>query len=261
MKLLLLFTSYRQLEEFDYQAIFLKKCTLLKNSDVLLHCNNPDISREILEKKLNKLPVPSTKITYGNNVGGYLRGQFQAITEVFDMEILQDYDFVIHLHPDIFITDERPIINLLSSDNEQSVLFVSRIFGNAHPSFATDFFIFRPLNYLREIFSDWSLFEQKFELPLECIFFESIKKHGVDYLEVERFKTGRYFRDIDQLGLWHEHRLEKIESYMRNKLFRYRYLLSDAIEHPRLSLGVTRDYFLRLIRREKTDGLLQLLSR
>jgi len=265
MRLLILFTSYRQIEELDYQAQFLRKCNFLSaHSDVLFHCNNRQIPIDSIQEKLKQLPVNNTQVIYGSNQGGYLRGQFQAIADTFTLGIFDSYDFVIHLHPDIFIVDEKPIVEIINSRlARQSDICVARIFGNSDPSFATDFFIFRPSIILAKLFSSYTDFDEIFEspLPLERIFYQLIHKLNIKYLEVERFKLGRYFRDIDELGLWHEHRLLKVRLYFKSPQLRYILTVSDFFKNPKLSLAIFRDYILRKYKGEKQDNLLKLLSR
>lgn len=263
MRLLLLFTSYRQFKELDYQRKFLERCDYISNNfDILFHCNNLNIDKKIIQNKIKELPCKKYKLVYGENKGGYLRGQFQAISEMFTLGFLNSYDFVIHLHPDIFIVNEKPIIELVNIHKTNNYdLFVSRIFGKSHPSYATDFFAFKPSNIFAELFSAYAKYPQDFQIPLETIFYQLIQEFNISYLEIERFKVGRYFRDIDSLGLWHEHRLAKIDLYFRMPQLRYLYTIFDLVKNPKISSCIVRDFVVRKIQKEKQDNLLSLLSR
>lgn len=261
MKLLILFTSYRQLEEFDYQAVFLSRCPFfMENAEVLVHCNNRAISKE-LEHKIKRIPCKKHQLIVGTNEGGYKKAHFRAMAEVVRLIQKDNYDFVIHLHPDVFITNEIPLRELLNSIQSKKIdLVVSRSFGKNQPSFCTDFFIFRPERYFCDFFSLQENFEDtsfKSGRSQEKMLYLFTHLMGVSYKEVNRFEFDQWDRDIDHLGLWHEHHLRRIRLYLIHPFFRYFVTIAVCFKHPRKTAAITRDFLLRWIKRRDKKPLLK----
>jgi len=262
MKILFFYTSYRQVKEFDYQARFLERCPQLVDwADMLWFCNNIALPHSILEEKLAAMPFRKKTLIHKDvNQGGYARGQFEVLASQED--VTSEYDFVIHLHPDIFVARESDLVSLLKTFEETNIGFlVSRIFGNADPSFATDFFIYRPKFVPHRFFLDYLKYDTSIKTPLEQVLYRNIHDSETPYAEFTRFILGKYHRDIDQMGLWHEHQLNRIELFLRHPLLRYAYTAHRCILHnPRLTAGITRDYLLRSLRKQPQDSILKLLS-
>jgi len=151
-KILLLYTSHRQLEEIYLQSLLYQKFpdnySVITKLDTLFYCNSSEIDEEKLVKYINMLPQKNKKLIHTDKNIGYLWGGHEAVSETFD--IWKEYDVVIHLHPDVFILNDQMITKLL----EKLILtteidFISTY--NLDPTkddnknyLSFDFFMFKP---------------------------------------------------------------------------------------------------------------------
>jgi len=263
MKILVLFTSYRQLDELKLQARFLVRCRwLCKNADLLWACNNVSIPRMELESRLAALPFTNKQLIHEDwNTGGYARGQFEVLAHL--QERLATYDFVLQLHPDIYIAHEKKLVELFAQEyNQANSFLVSRIFGGDDPSFATDAFIFRPKLLPSGFFRDYLAYDTSINTKLERVFYSMIHKRNIAYAEIRRFVNGKYHRDIDELGLWHEHySMTRAKFYLAHPALRFLCTFYFCIfRNPRLAVGVLRDSLIRWWKKQPQDKLLKQLS-
>lgn len=263
MKICILYTSYRQFEELDYLAVLWPRLPYLSSSaDVIYHCNNKNIQREELEKKLSKIPFRKLDLIYSpqKNVGGYPYGQFEAICDAWGR--LQEYDWVIHLHPDVFIIDEERLLGALrKADSEQADMVVCPIFALAHPSFATDFFAFRPSAVPLSVFESYHPLEStKVVVPLENLFFIEVHRARLKYDVAHRFAHGQYNRDIDRLGLWHEHHLQRMKLYLKQGWLRWIPTMTRCATHPFGLLKCLFRWAERRLKGIRQDSLAQQLT-
>ena len=215
MKILFFITGFRQLKEYDYQAFFLKRCSLINViADVIYYCNNSEISPEILDF-YRKIPLKNKElIITTKNTGGYRMGPFEGVADNFSK--FGDYDYVIHSHPDVFIINEQPFIEMLMNNMLNSTtFFVNWSFPQDKTFFSTDLFIFKPKQLKTNIFLDeLYTYTDIGEHWLRHI----ILKNNVSYEIIPRFENNFWHpRRIDMLGFWHEHELERIEDYIKSK--------------------------------------------
>ena len=268
MKICLLYTSYRQLEEIDLGIRVSKSHNILRSSaHVMFHCNNGEISREIIYKKVARLPYVTSRLYYQpqNNVGGYPYGQFEAILDMWDDLIAGCYDLVIHLHPDIFIIDEDLLLTTLAEAHTDSgeipSWLVTKCFGHRHPSFSTDFFAFRPDAKMRSVFASYlHLLKTPLVVPLESLFFIEVLRTGLPYAVIPRFKHAHYYRDIDHLGLWHEHNIQRIIAYQHSPSRRWVTTFLRVALHPYKTIRATATFLARMLVRIPQDSLLKQLT-
>jgi hypothetical protein len=236
MKLGILYTAHRQLDELDFAGRFLESAPVLKQSQIIFHCNNSAISSENIAQKLAAWPVASVQLIHSTiaNRGGYAYGQWEAILDSW--EALQDkhLDWVIHLHPDVFLANEQPLIAAIESVHAAGMeLLVSRTFGTKTPAFATDFFAFRPSKIPRDLFASFEpLIGAPAVVPLEHLFFNEVHRHKIRYSMVQRFHDDHYHRDIDLLGLWHEHDLRRVKIYFKHPCLRWIYTAATPFKKP-----------------------------
>lgn len=214
-KTLIFITGYRHLTEYNYFNLFLKNLKFKDHCDIFIYCNNQDISPEIVncyhqfEQKNKNLFI--TSLNSGHRIGGV-----EALSQGFEMGIFKNYDYVIHLHPDVFITDDTPLLDiLLKNKDNDNVFFITKSFMNEESMFSFDFFIFKPKLIKTNIFiNDLYKFEEYPEQYLRNMIisnnikYEFIKRYDNDYWEPRR---------IDNLKLYHEHDLEKVEIVLREK--------------------------------------------
>ena len=208
MKILLFITGHRQLKEYHYFNVLLKRLTI--DCDIYIYCNNPDISGEIVEyyqqfQQINKRLF----ITSLNN--GYTMGAIEAISESLNMGIFHGYDYVIHLHPDVFLTDDTYLLELLNKHlKNETVFLVNRCFPDDQEHFSVDFFIFKPKLLRINIFIS-ELYTYKYS-PEKYLFYV-LRKYNIMYQVVKRFNNDCWYprRIDDHLKLYHEHDLTKVE--------------------------------------------------
>jgi len=208
MKLLLFITGHRQLIEYHYFNRFLKRLEL--TCDIFIYCNNSEIDKDILTYYHEFNAPKRLFITTLND--GYRTGGVEAVSEGYDMGIFKDYDYVIHLHPDVFIIDDNPLKDILIQNlNNDTVFFITHSIPNEQ-FFSFDFFIFKPT--LLPI----NIFKGSFEECPEIHFHNIIKKHNLKYTILPRFENNVYFpRRVDLLNLYHEHELDKVEQLLKEK--------------------------------------------
>jgi hypothetical protein len=272
MKILILYTSYRQYKEFNYQARFLEKCPkLVSQSDMIVACNNMDMPRAKLEQKLLIMPFHKKKLAHvDRNRGKYLHGGGYDLVASQE-EDMSSYDFVIQLHPDLYFTDEEPILRLLHRHKDDKIgFFVSRVFGNKARCFATDFFICRP-KYVPKGFFLQCLMEclnripdpgdsEAIFYPTEAIFYSIMHELNVPYLEVPRFPLGKTHCDIDELGMWHEHQFSRLDLFFKYPPLMYA-LGQCASQSQPLFLREAYRYIRHSIYGKQQDNFLKRLSR
>jgi len=264
MKLAILYTSYRQFRELDYlPEMFRRAAQLRSTASIIFHCNNAEISQPELAEKLAKIPCQSMDFIYApqKNRGGYPYGQFEAIGDVWD-KLASHFDWVIHLHPDVFVMDEEPLLAALKkADSEKADILVTPTFGLKHPSFATDFFAFRPDAVPRAVFESYRNFDRTtIVVPLENLFFVEILRARLNYSVAHRFAHGHYHRDIDQLGLWHEHDLRRMDLYRKKNWLRWLPTFGRCLRRPYLTTRFVLNWFNRKIRGQAQDTLAQQLT-
>ena len=112
MKVLLFITSHRQLKEYEYFAYFFNRLKRLNEvCDIYIYCNNPDISEDIL-KYYKKFNLKNKKLFITNINHGYYLGGAELMSIAYDNNVFKDYDYVIHCHADVFITDDEYLMQV-----------------------------------------------------------------------------------------------------------------------------------------------------
>jgi len=230
-KILLLYTSYRQNEEIKLSAEMINRTNFLKNADILFYCNNQDMFSKVDDlvnqfPNKNKKVVKSTK-NAGGGRDGYIMGQMEGIADTF--QHYKDYDYVIQLHPDVYITNENHIIDILRKHETSNSAFIvnKSIPDYKKPEygipkndewFSSDFFIFKPKLLPSNVFSLWDKYRDKNNgkvyIP-EHLLYLFARDYKIPYVYVKRYDTDfSEPRRIDMLGVWHEHDLNKVRKYL-----------------------------------------------
>jgi len=266
MRILLLYTSYRQFQEFEYQIEFLEKCSrLVQLSDMLWCCNNVSIPRQKLEDKIEKMPFSKKKLVHKDlNSYGYMRGQFEVLAYLEkNFGEIQKYDYIIHLHPDLFFADESKLLEVLEHFLDQKTGFItSRCFGLEEPAYSTCFFIYKPKFVPHDFFFQCLQSDIPVSQGAERVFFSTIQELDVPHQEITQFFLGQTHRDIDNLGIWHEHQLIRVKLFFIHPILRHFYTLFICLIYDQRFFARTcKKYILRIIAKLEQDNLLKQLSR
>lgn len=107
MKILFFMTGHRQLEEYQIQKSIFEKFPDDIDHDLIVHSNSSIPASEI-EKRLQGLRSLKKVCAQMPNKG-YATGHFHALKESYAM--FTDYDYVIHLHPDVFVIDSSRLFS------------------------------------------------------------------------------------------------------------------------------------------------------
>ena len=154
MKVLIILTGYRQNEEYKLWGLLFEKCKILKQyCEVFIHSNN--IQNNILD------PVQyietNKRIYITDKNSGFRNGGLEALSDVVDMLKLFSndcqYQYVIHLHPDVFICNEQPILSLLEQELNSDNVFYCNLSLVDFCLYSFDFFLYLNLNYYQKIYS------------------------------------------------------------------------------------------------------------
>jgi hypothetical protein len=266
MKLAILYTSYRQFRELDFAPAFFERALRLREeADILFHCNNGTIDQAALREKLAKIPAKSLTVRFEpqQNTGGYPYGQFEAIRDLWNHVDLSQWDWIIHIHPDLFIADEKPLLAAIEkAEAGGKEMLVTKCFGHRSPTFATDFFAFKPLSKIRPVFDSYlPLLATPLVVPLEALFFIEVHRAGVAYDIALRFLHGHYHKDIDQLGVWHEHQLDRLPAYLRDPSGRWNITRKQAFLHPKLAARTFAEWIGRRLHKIPQEPLSKQLTR
>lgn len=203
MKILWHYNSHRHMEEYSLSSEFFNRSDFLKkHAEVLVTYNNSGLNLEDLKNACNfecKFEVIRTT----NPKNGVHTGQFVALNETF--HLFQEYDFVIHTTPDVYLVNDKPLIKLLEeeaySDNHMIVDYHPYHPG-ASQLYCTDFFVFKP-RMIKNFFGD--SFEPTEDCHcIEAHLFRSLHKYNIPHREICRGRSSLTWQ-IDDMGLIHNH--------------------------------------------------------
>ena len=263
MNIVILITSHRQLRELDFIPEFFKRHNYLReNSSIIYHTNNPEIPVSLIQEKLSGIDCKDILVRSSVQNSGYLYGNFEAIVDSYGLLLERNPDWVIKIHPDVFLVDELPLINLLKQAQDEGFPFVtSKMFGDSTPAFSADFFAFCPRLVPQSLFEIYQSYNGGTEkLGEEYLLFFEMKRQKIKHLVAERFFSGTYHRDIDALGLWHEHNLERVNLYLKNPSWRWLITAQRCLMSPTRSTSETLKYVKRKLKSEQQDSLLRRLT-
>jgi hypothetical protein len=216
MKVLLFITGHSQLYEYKYLSIFLQQLELNSWCDIFIYCNKPDIQNDIINyyqgfnQKNKRLFITSLN-------GGYRIGGVEAVSTGIEMGIFNEYDYVIHLHPDVFITDDFYLKDILVNNlDNDTVFFITKSCPDDDTFFSFDFFIFKPKLLARNIFIE-RLYS--FECRPERYLHDMIKEYNIKYAFLKRYNNNNWYprRIDDNLKLYHEHDLSKVVKLLQQR--------------------------------------------
>lgn len=218
MKILLFLTGFGQLEEYNYFNLFLKQLKLNSICDIFIYCNNPKIQNKIINYYQN-FSQENKRLLITSLNSGYRCGGVEAVSQGIDLGIFNEYDYVIHLHPDVFITDDLFLTKiLLNNINNDIVFFITKSLPNDSKFFSFDFFIFKPKLLTKNIFKE-ELYT--FTGCPEHYLHDMITKNNIKYTFIKRFNNDNWSprRIDDNLSLYHEHEMTKVVNLLKKKKF------------------------------------------
>jgi len=215
MKVLLFITGHRQLREYGYFQQFLAKCEKLNHiCDIFIHCNNVSISPDIVQY-FHQFPQTNKQLLITSRNPGYNNGQLTAFSDAHDMGIFKEYDYVIALNTDVFIVHDDVLIKTMEENLENDIVyFITKSFPNDPCFYDVDFTLVKPKlltdNYMRDEIWNNRQWPEHFR-------HRKFNELGIKYKFIPRYWNDDYKpRRIDEhLGLWHEHDLEKVETYLQ----------------------------------------------
>jgi hypothetical protein len=219
-KNLLILTGHRQFKEIELYAKFIQRTEQLKNFDIIVHLNSlkgitnykyefTGYSYDKIVDYFNLFPNENKHlILTDKNCGGPL-GPHQALDDLH--EIMLKYNNVIHAHLDVFLVNEKLILNILESEPEKAFL-VSHVYPSIHDWMSTDLFVYRPQNYKENIFRDWS---SNLNQTCEGFLYSQIISKNISYSYLKRYDDDNWHpRRPCMWGFYHEHDLDKVESLL-----------------------------------------------
>jgi hypothetical protein len=213
LKILLYFSSHRQVKEIEYSSFFINKTKFIKDrSEVMIHCDNDSLQNEDIQpyiKYETKFHITRSKQTFPIYPNGVFNGFLKGLSNNFNF--FQNYDYVIHLVPDCYITSEDKIKKLLidNLDSEYNFIVDHHPYHNPYTRFqyACDFFIFKPKKIIN-IFSDHS---DENVVVAENWLYSKIHEYNIPHKIICRGPESLLW-NIDDYGLIHNHNLLRIKS-------------------------------------------------
>lgn len=215
MKILLFYVSHRQTEEILYSSLFFNMDEWLKNhAEIFIYCNNKDFNTEFISCLASTF-LCKTHIYCTEKNAGYILGLFEAAYDMYDSFL--EYDYIILLHPDVYIIDstflQNEIINMMTNNI---------IFSASSPTIAdnentwgyhSNFIIWKPLPEIKERFAIYKEFEKHTPKMLslndfdrdfgpESLIMKIIKDSGLKY-NIWFRPTGNHISIAN--GILHEH--------------------------------------------------------
>ncbi len=230
MKILFFYTSHRQLKEIAYTAAFLNSHMdkivyddkpFGKICDFIFHCNNKYIDINAFKHNI-ELINGNVNLIWTTKNCGKTYGAIEALQDNYNL--FSGYSYVVHLHPDVFIVDPKPLFDLITTDNlklNYANVFVQPMGKN---KYCFDFFVFRPKanNYLinRDSNSWYDISTPEGCLYSSVQWLYAIEK-DFNFKLMDRCDDPVGYMGIDKMGLWHEHNLSYVENYLKNNSIPY----------------------------------------
>jgi hypothetical protein len=213
---------------------------LLRNADVILYDNggaggvveegfqeqgsadrvrvdiaDAETRKAIAQKCMSQFQGAKKLLYMTSKNAGYAKGAVQAMDTVMQSGELQKYDWVVHLHPDVFVVYPQPLANMLLNTTASVIAapfktILTDILSPGVEGLAFDFFAFRPNITDTNAFSKWAIYTKAPELYLRAEAFPNASIQNVPHRYAAKCKTW------DKFGVWHIHTdLGRIDEFMR----------------------------------------------
>ena len=216
MKILLIITGHQQLNEYFYNSFILKEqCGFLsENSDLFIHVNKNDIGHNLIDF-YNMFPQKNKKLFITTKNEGYRLGGIEAISDIIDMNVCSEYDYVIHTHPDVIFTRDDIIKKHMEENlHNDTCFFITKSMPGDDNFFSFDFFMFKPKLLKINIFKTIDFY--RYDSSPEHFLHDVIINNNINYTMIKRYNNEFWHpRRIDEhLGIWHEHDLYRLDLYI-----------------------------------------------
>jgi hypothetical protein len=210
MKILFFITMHRQLDELKIYSYFFNKFNHIKNFDIFIYNTNKNISEQMVRNNLNL----NTKVYVhcDTNNEGYVLGLFSGLSQNYDL--YREYDFIVHLHPDVFILDDKKLYELLIDQKDKDIDFLVSQVVEAPFAYLTDLFIFKPKNNFISKYINYRNLDSAEKILFSIIEGNNLKKYL--FSRYPNDEIGGKNREIDEYNIWHEHKLENVLNYIHN---------------------------------------------
>jgi hypothetical protein len=146
------------------------------------------------------------------NNEGYVLGLFSGLSQNYDF--YREYDFIVHLHPDVFILDDKKLYELLINQKDKDIDFLVSQVVEVPFAYLTDLFIFKPKNNFISKYINYQNLDSA-----EKILFSVIEDNNLKKCFFSRYLNDEIAgknREIDEYSIWHEHNLENVRYYIDN---------------------------------------------
>ncbi|HEX9206841.1 MAG TPA: hypothetical protein VF851_01305 [Steroidobacteraceae bacterium] len=250
LKAAILIVGHSQTEEWTLCADYFRRMaddSLLKTADVLAYVNCTSIRAAQVEAYLERFPQQKKfllytpmnghsvadlpldvqanvyKADYDVNRQGYLFGILEAYANTFDL--LKQYDYVVQINPDVYVTNDRLERYLLENAGNDVVHHVNTMRGDVENGFSCDFTVYRPRLARENHFAlyrhpdvlDFVLgkaqTEPNYRFVPEQILRHLVLKSGLKYQVI--CPSTRNNRRIDAYGIWHCHDNAAARQYLQ----------------------------------------------
>jgi hypothetical protein len=211
MKVLLFITSFGQIEELKYFVKFFKRLDkITRVCDIFLHCNNVNVPGDFITY-FQQFEQPNKTLYITSKNAGYERGDMEKLSDMYDAGYFSSYDYVIQLHPDVYMFDDTYLMEVLHENlNNDTVFFITKSVPDDPKFFSMDFYMFKPKLLTTNIFKE-RLYT--FTNMIEHYFCDCIVDNNIKFTFIKRFNNDLWTprRIDDNLRLYHEHDLEKVK--------------------------------------------------
>jgi hypothetical protein len=232
MKVLFYLTGHRQLEEYKLQSYFFNNFKYIEDFDVIVYCNS-NHELETLQEYCDG--IPNLTILHNQRNSGYKTGLFTAVADHYDK--FSKYDIVVHMHPDVFITDDSEFYRNLKIMMWLGFDFMSAptlhnmkydvdglgwgsdegwFDGVSHRPkencyYSADLFAFKPDRV------DVNFFDADFDGETEHILYYNILKYNLRVHSFQRHSRilPELFFTMDSSKIWHSHNLQEVRDFFK----------------------------------------------
>jgi hypothetical protein len=166
------------------------------------------------------------KENYSINRKGYLYGILEAYSTTYDL--LKQYDYVVQVNPDVYVTDHSPLENYMSENmNNNIVHHVNTMRGDINKGFSCDFTLYRPNISSQNYFSLYKSPDISYDIDQKSLIDQNYKFLPEQFLKSVIISSGTSYkimcpstrndRKIDAFGIWHCHNCDEARQFLSNK--------------------------------------------
>lgn len=220
MKVAIFLTCYHRLEELELYAQFLKKAPPIYESwDPILFCYNDQVSDQQLKDSLRGFSQNRLTVIRSKQNWGWQFASFEGLVQAYQQ--LRTYDVVLHTHQNVYIVQGGLMEKLIQFFHSQpyplatsEVMTLDRLNQPASLVYTTDFFAFKPKEIDPHLFLDYPKDDSDF--IAEDFLKKLSDQHLLRPMIWKRFYLNQFHRELDYIGLWHEHDQDRVRNYLQD---------------------------------------------